>query len=80
MKKRDNERTIELAALMVRLLGDKHNLSDADMNQACRDALAVQFAADGGDEDAHASAADASERLHSVWQTVHAARAAKTIN
>ena len=80
MKKRENERTIELAALMLVQLGDKHNLSDADMNQACRDALDVQLAADEGDERAVAFAADASERLHSVWQTVHAARAAKTIN
>ena len=76
----DGERRFALAAVMVRVLGEKYDVSDADMNEACARALAINMAAEGGDEQAAAFAVDAALRLHSVWQGVHAARAAKTVN
>ena len=76
----DNERTLALAAVMIRLLGEKHNLSDADMTEVCAHALVINMRAEGGDQEARALAIDARDRLLAVWQGVHAARAVKTIN
>lgn len=73
----DGERALALAAVMLRLLGDKYDIPDADMNEACARALAINLAAEGGDEEAAAFAVDAGNRLRGVWQAVHAAREAK---
>ena len=76
----DGERTVALAAVMLRLLGEKYDIPDADMNEACARALAINLAAEAGDGEAAAFAVDAGNRLRGVWQAVHAGRAAKTIN
>ena len=76
----EGEKTIALAATMIEVLGRAHDLSDADMNEACARALAINMSAAGGDQEAAALVLDAGDRLRAVWRGVHAARVAKTIN
>ena len=74
------QRSVELAALMLVHLGVQHDLTDNDMHRAVHDSLRVQFEADQKEPLAVEFAAQASERLVSVWRGIEIARRDKTVN
>ena len=75
-----NARTLSISTLTTRLLAERYEVSDADMNEAICRATEINLLAEGGNPAACAIAVDALARLKAVAEAIEVGRRDKPVH